>query len=458
MTKKLFLLICCVFALCANAQNVQNKPIEKKYIPPTDPQVIKKLDDWRNMKFGILVHWGIYSVPGIVESWSLMSTDQEWISGPRLKRKMDYDTYKKWYFSLADKFNPVNFDANKWADIMNDAGAKYLIFTTKHHDGFCMYDSKYTDFGIAHGPFAKDPRHDLTKQLFNAFRNKGLWVGAYYSKPDWHNPDLWNPYYSTGHVMEANYDTLRHPDWWNRYKIFVRNQIGEITTNYGNVDLMWLDGSSLHVENLGIDSVLTEARKRNPGMLVIDRGNVGPWMNYFTPELTIPKKQLDDPWESCMKLGLYWSWRPDQEYRPARDVINILTEIVAKGGSLALGVGPKPDGAFEQRVIDILHSVGLWLNENGKAIYSTRSAKIYNDGHTWFTADKNGKTLYAIYALPIGEKLPASITWKSNVPTGKMKLLCNNKTLKYKVNGDDVTVTLPKGMKEDSFALSFNIK
>jgi alpha-L-fucosidase len=455
MKRKLLLLLGCALTLCADAQDTATG---KKYTPPSDPQVIQKLDDWRNLKFGILVHWGIYSVPGIVESWSLMSIDQDWISGPRLKRKMDYDTYKKWYFALADKFNPVNLDAGKWADMMSDAGAKYLIFTTKHHDGFCMFGSKYSDFGIAHGPFAKDPRHDIAKEVFTAARKKGLWVGAYYSKPDWHNKDLWNPYFTTGSTMEANYDTLRHPDWWKSYKTFVRHQMEELTTNYGKMDLMWLDGSSMHVENLGIDSVLTEARKRSPGMLVIDRGRYGKWTNYFTPELTIPKTQLTTPWESCMKLGYYWSWRPDQKYRPAREVINILTEIVAKGGSLALGVGPQPDGAFEQVVIDILHHVGLWLHDNGRAIFNTRCAQIYNDGHTWFTADKDGKTLYAIYALPVGDKLPATLTWKGNVPTGKMRLLAGNKAVRYQVEGDVVTVTLPKNLKDDPVSLMFTQK
>ena len=457
MRKSLLAVAFIVLTLGANAQNPQSNP-SKKYVPPTDPQVIEKLDNWQDLKFGVLIHWGIYSVPGIVESWSLMSTDQDWISGPRIKRKMDYFTYKKWYFSLADKFNPVNMDTNKWADIMKDAGAKYFIFTTKHHDGYCMFDSKYSDFGIAHGPFAKDPRHDITKEVFTSFRNKGLWVGAYFSKPDWHNPDLWNPYFTTGATMEANYDTSRHQDWWQSYKRFVRNQVGEITSNYGNVDIMWLDASSMNVNNLGLDSVMTQARKRSPGMLVIDRGNIGPWMNYFTPEMTIPDKQLTDPWESCMKLGYYWSWRPDQKYRPAREVVNILTEIVAKGGSLALGVGPQPDGTFEQSVIDILHGVGQWLNVNGRAIYGTRSAKVYNDRRTWFTADKNGKTLYAIYALPLGESLPASITWKGNIPKGKMKLLAGNKTVKYSVNGDEVTVILPKGTTDDAIAFEFNIQ
>jgi alpha-L-fucosidase len=154
----------------------------------------------------------------------------------------------------------------------------------------------------------------------------------------------------------------------------------------------------------------------------------------------------------------HWSYHDPEDFKTPREVVNTLSEIVAKGGCLALGVGPSPDGVIDNRVVKILHQVGLWMRANGKAIYNTRATDIYNDGKTWFTADKNGKTLYAIYALADNDKLPVTITWKGNIPTGKMKLLSNNKTLKYKVSGEEVTVTLPKGMKDDSFALTFNKK
>lgn len=125
------------------------------YVWPTDEQVLDKLDKWQDQKFGVLFHWGLYSVPGIVESWSICSEDEEWI--PR-DTTMTYDAYKQWYWGLKDKFNPVNFNPAQWAEVMKDAGMKYMIFTSKHHDGFCMFDSRYTDFSIAHGAFKDNPK------------------------------------------------------------------------------------------------------------------------------------------------------------------------------------------------------------------------------------------------------------------------------------------------------------
>ena len=140
------------------------------YVWPTDKEVLNKLDQWQDQKFGVLLHWGLYSVPGIVESWSICSEDVDWI--PR-DASMSYVDYKKWYFGLKDKFNPVKFDPQQWAEVMQDAGMKYVIFTTKHHDGFCMFDSKYTDFSIAHGAFKNDPRKNVAYHVFDAVGNEG---------------------------------------------------------------------------------------------------------------------------------------------------------------------------------------------------------------------------------------------------------------------------------------------
>lgn len=138
--------------------------------------------------------------------------------------------------------------------------------------------------------------------------------------------------------------------------------------------------------------------------------------------------------------------------------MNLLSEIVAKGGCFVLGVGPTPEGLIQPEVVERLQGVGKWLRANGKAIYSTRTTPHYNDGRTWFTADKDGKTLYAIYTLPDNEKLPATIEWTGNIPTGTMKLLKGNRTVKYTCNGDKVTVTLPKGLANESLAFSFKVK
>ena len=422
------------------------------YVWPTDPQVLTKLKHWQDQKFGVLMHWGLYSVPGIVESWSICSED--WIVR---ERKPTYEEDKAWYWSQKDSLNPVNFDPSKWADVMKKAGMKYMIFTTKHHDGFCMFDTKYTDFSIAHGPFGKDPRHNIAKEVFNAYRNKGFMIGCYFSKPDWHSKWFWNPYYATPN-RRINYKKQQHPDWWQNYRKFTQNQLNELTTDYGNIDILWLDGGWITGEEIGLDTILVDARKRNPGMISVDRTIRGKNENYQTPEQCIPAKQLDIPWESCITLSHAWGWTPNAKFKSPNKVIGILSEIVAKGGCLALGVGPKADGTLQPEVVKNLLQIGNWLNKNGQAIYSTVNAAHYNDGKVWFTADKNGKTLYAIYALEDGEKTPKTITWTENKPKGKLILLQNGKSVKYTVKGNQVTVTLPSGLKNEPLAFKFNSK
>ena len=422
------------------------------YVWPTDPQVLTKLKHWQDQKFGVLMHWGLYSVPGVVVSWSICSED--WIVR---ERKPTYEEDKAWYWSQKDSLNPVNFDPSKWADVMKKAGMKYMIFTTKHHDGFCMFDTKYTDFSIAHGPFGKDPRHNIAKEVFNAYRNKGFMIGCYFSKPDWHSKWFWNPYYATPN-RRINYKKQQHPDWWQNYRKFTQNQLNELTTDYGNIDILWLDGGWITGEEIGLDTILVDARKRNPGMISVDRTIRGKNENYQTPEQGIPAKQLDIPWESCITLSHAWGWTPNAKFKSPNKVIGILSEIVAKGGCLALGVGPKADGTLQPEVVKNLLQIGNWLNKNGQAIYSTVNAAHYNDGKVWFTADKNGKTLYAIYALEDGEKTPKTITWTENKPKGKLVLLQNGKSVKYTVKGNQVTVTLPSGLKNEPLAFKFNSK
>lgn len=453
-----YCLIGTAFTMNANAQEVQGFVHEQSaasdYVWPTDQQVLDKLDKWQDLKFGVLFHWGLYSVPGIVESWSICSEDEDWI--PRDK-SMSYEDYKKWYWGLKDKFNPVNFNPEQWADVMEDAGMKYMLFTTKHHDGFCMFDSKYTDFSIANGAFKDNPRNNVAKYVFEAFRQKNFMIGCYFSKPDWHCEWFWNPYYSTPNRRQ-NYKIEQHKDWWKNYQTFTENQLGELMSDYGSMDILWLDGGWVTGDDVNLDRVLEKARKTHPGLISVDRSIRGKNENYQTPERSIPATQLNYPWESCITLSNDWGWVPNAPYKSPEKVISILAEIVAKGGCLALGVGPTADGIIEQPVVDRLHKIGEWMRVNGEAIYSTRTTPVYNDGKTWFTANKDGETLYAIYTVSDGETLPATIEWKGNLPKGKMTLLQTGKKVKYSCEGDIVVVKLPEGLKNEPLAFKFKLK
>ena len=449
--RKLCFVLCALLAgSLAMAQN--RGDIVKQadgYEWPTDPAVLQKLDQWQDLKFGVLMHWGIYATQGMVESWAICN--EEWIRRPE---GSVYEDYKKWYWDLSKEFNPVKFDPDQWADVFSKAGMKYMIFTTKHHDGFCMFDSQYTDFSIANGPFSNNPKKDVAKYVFDAFRAKDFMIGAYFSKPDWHHHGFWNPYYAT-----PNYNIEKRPEWWKSYVDFTQNQLLELTTGkYGKVDILWLDGGWIEGDQVGLNDVLKKSRAYNPGMLSVDRTIQGPNENYQTPEQSIPKEQKNHPWESCITLTHSWGWSPNVTFKTSRKVIDLLAEITAKGGCLALGVGPTPEGLIEDRAIPILEEIGEWLGRCGEAIYSTRITKNYNDGDIWFNASKDGQTLYAIYALKDDENLPATLSWSGNLPKGgKVTILNNGKKVKATIKDGQVTLKLPKGMKQEPVALKFSI-
>lgn len=451
-----FLIITCAL-LAGSLAFAQNRgDIVKQadgYEWPTDPQVLEKLDQWQDLKFGVLMHWGVYATQGMVESWAICN--EEWIRRPE---GSVYEDYKKWYWDLSKEFNPVDFNPDQWADVFNKAGMKYMIFTTKHHDGFCMFDTQYTDFSIAKGPFASNPKRDVAKHVFDAFRKKDFMIGAYFSKPDWHHHGFWNPYYATPD-RHPNYNIEKRPEWWKSYVDFTQNQLLELTTGkYGKIDILWLDGGWIEGDQVGLNDVLKKARAYSTGMLSVDRTIQGPNENYQTPEQSIPKEQKDHPWESCITLTHSWGWSPNVTFKTSRKVIDILAEITAKGGCLALGVGPTPQGLIEDRAIPILEEIGEWLGRCGEAIYSTRITKNYNDGDIWFNASKDGQTLYAIYALKDEEVLPATLSWSGNLPKGgKVTILNNGKKVKATVKDGVVTVKLPKGMKQEPVALKFGI-
>lgn len=431
----------------------------KTYEWPTDQAVLDKLDNWQDLKFGIMFHWGIYSVKGISESWALCSEERFCPRRQTILPGSTYAEFKDWYWGQADSLNPTKFEPAEWANIMKDAGFKYLIFTTKHHDGFCMFDSKYTDYSIAKGPYKNGKYSNVAYHLFDAFRQKGFMIGAYFSKPDWHCKDYWDPTRSTP-TRDVNYDVNKYPEKWASYRQFTANQIDELMSDYGKIDILWLDGGWVRPphQDIGMDEIIENARKKQPGLIAADRTVSGRNENYWTPELKILKEQKTHPWESNITISNSWGWNPKPKFKSVSWIINTLAETTAKGGNLVLNVGPNREGIIEEQVVIRLKQVGEWLKKNGTAIYTTRPTPHFNCGNIWFNAHKNGKTLYAIYALPEGEKLPATLEWTGNIPSGKMLLLQNGKQVKYSCKDGKVTVTLPEGLKAEALAFSFNLK
>lgn len=443
-------------------------PQSARYEWPTDQLVKDKLDRWQDQKFGMIIHWGLYAVPGIIESWQLCSED--WIERDST---MKYEDYKSWYWGLSKDFNPVNFDPEKWAKAGREAGMKYLVFTTKHHDGFCMFDTKQTDFKISAGPFKNNPKADVAKYVFNAFRKNNFMIGAYFSKPDWHSENYWWPKYATAD-RNNNYDIRKHPWRWDQFKKYTYNQIGELMNNYGSMDILWLDGGWVRPretvneevlswgaripewsQDIDMPAIATMARKAQPGLLIVDRTVHGPFENYQTPEQRIPAEKLDHPWESCMTLANNWGYVPRDRFKSSATVIHSLIEVVAKGGSLLLGIGPKPDGTMPEEALERMQEIGSWLDRNGEAIYATRTVDNYRDSTVYFTENKKTGTRYALACLKQDAAMPVTVSWKGNVPkkNSAMKILQDGKTIKWKQVGDITTVTIPASFWKDKKAL-----
>ena len=214
-----------------------------QYIPPVEEDVKARLAQWQDLKFGMFIHWGAYSQWGVIESWSLAPDDISWQYKARAQKDMDYFEYVRAYEQLKDSFNPTAFDPGKWADAARYAGMKYVVFTTKHHDGFCMFDTRQTDYKVTDEgcAFHADPRANIAKEVFAAFRARDIKPGAYFSMPDWHNNDFWwrrFPPKST----RANYKASEHPEKWAAYQDFVAAQLDELTSGeYGDLFLMWYD-------------------------------------------------------------------------------------------------------------------------------------------------------------------------------------------------------------------------
>lgn len=461
-----FILLLLVTVCSSAQQNVH--PQSSVYEWPTDPQVKEKLDKWQDQKFGIILHWGLYAVPGMIESWALCSED--WIERDSTS---NYADFKKWYWGLKKDFNPTKFDPESWAKVAKDAGMRYVVFTTKHHDGFCMWDTKETDFNIATGPFKNNPKADVAKYVFDAFRKQNFMIGAYFSKPDWHSENFWWPKYATPD-RNVNYDIRKFPWRWNAFKQYTYNQVSELTQNYGTIDILWLDGGWVRPretvneevrswgaripewnQEVDIPRIAAMARQAQPGILVVDRTVHGLYENYQTPEQRIPAQQLDHPWESCMTLGNNWGYIPGEQMKSPAKVIHTLIEVVAKGGSLLLGVGPKPDGTLSDTVVQRLEAIGQWMQKNGEAIYNTRITKVYQDSATYFTQSKSGDKRYALVCLDENQPVPTTVLWHGNMPKkgSKMKWLQTGETVKWKQQGDSVVVQLPASLTRGATAL-----
>jgi alpha-L-fucosidase len=296
---------------------------------------------WRQMKFGLFIHWGPVSLKG---------TEIGWSRGGERRGRNDKSTGSipvEVYDNLYKQFNPVKFDAKEWVQIAKDAGMKYLVFTSKHHDGFSMFDSKLTEYKITNSPF----KRDVVGELADACHKGGLKLGYYYSPVDWYHPD----YRTENHVS---------------YIKFMHGQLREICSNYGRIDIIWFDGLGGTAKDWDSENLFKMIRGLQPHVIINNRAGLP--ADHDTPEQRIGTFQIDRPWETCMTICRQWAWKPNDDMKSLKQCIDTLVKVVGGDGNLLFNVGPMPDGRIEPRQVERLREMGAWLKEYGQSIYATR--------------------------------------------------------------------------------------
>jgi len=332
---------------------------------------------WREARFGMFIHWDMSSVAGTEISWSRLGPkplDGSWGSPAGTGGDSIYD-------NLYKKFNPTKFDAKKWVEIAKNAGMKYMVFTAKHHGGFCMWNTKFTDYSIMHTPF----KHDVVKELSEACHKAGLHFGIYYSPRDWHNPD---------YGMGDN----------SRYETYMTGQLTELLTNYGQVDVVWFDsfGTGESIKYWHADKVLALVRNLQPQTIINNRcsffGEHVPSLqaDFDTPEQVIGSYQTNRNWESCMCVvdapGGGWSYRTDGKVKPFAECIRNLVACATGDGNLLLDVGPDSFGVIPADQANRLSQIGDWIRKYGFSVYETEGGPFRNG--TWGGCTYKGKKVY----------------------------------------------------------------
>ncbi len=374
-----------------------------------DDQSADRTQWFTNDRFGMFIHWGAYAVPAKGE-WVMHS------------ERIPFKEYEQ----IAKNFNPSDFNAAEIVSKAKDAGMKYLVITAKHHDGFCMWDSKLTDYNIVKwSGFKRDPMKELAEEC----KKQGLKFGFYYSVRDWHHPDFTmhyeklsapGPHYKGWYAFPVNwtggevhdcgcYACIKNAPMskevdprpteaegadMNRYLDYMKGQLRELLTNYGPIAVMWFDGQDMVDQKKGrVQEMIDEMRRLQPDVLINDRiawqKGLG---DYGIFEQHIPGDTSIRPWETCMTLNANWGYTPNQDWKTTKQTIHHLADIVSKGGNLLLNVGPDGKGVLSQGYKTRLDSIGLWMKENGESIYGCSASTLAQP--EWGRITAKGNKLY----------------------------------------------------------------
>lgn len=427
------------------ANGIHDYTPPEEYVPPRSPQVQKHLEWFMGLKLGLMMHWAPGCQLGTYESWPLSDGDAAWSqedftwASPKVCKQQYWDANKT--------FNPVKFDPTGWASLARECGFKYLLFTAKHHDGFCMYDTQTTDYKITSPdcPFHTNPNADIVGALWREFRRQGLAISAYFSKPDWHSPYYWAPQFGPAPTRNVNYNIDLHPELWEEYVQFTHRQIRELCTNYGQVDVLWLDGGWVRPDNLGQDIRLEQIVKEirattQPHLIVCERTCGGEYENFITPEKTVPDTALTVPWETCTTLGEKFSFHYTDTFKSGSQLVRLLLEVVSKGGNLALNVAPQPDGMLPAPAVRSLRDLGAWLKIYGEGIYGSRICAPYM-GEGVFYTQKPGR-IYVFYLYDQLPALPPRLTLPLDISITGARCMRTGQSLHFRRSGAQLTLQL----------------
>ena len=397
---------------------------------------------YRQAKFGMFIHWGPYSQASVEASWPIMRPEPGGITEAA-------------YRALPQTFNPEKFDPQAFVDLARLAGQKYMVFTTKHHDGFCMFDSAYTDYKINRTPYGKD----IVAQLVKACGDDGMPLGFYYSPPDMHHPG----FRDTTKLASENWHGEPQRPEWPSYLQYMQLQLTELLTRYGPAALIWFDGLNDQKKYSG-ERVIQMIRELQPATLVNDR--IGVDADYETPEQFIPtaiptkgikltgidpevskrlKNTVPRPedfrlWETCMTINNTWAYnKNDHDFKSEQTLIRGLVEVASRGGNFLLNVGPQPDGQIQPEFQQRLRAIGDWLTLNGDAIYGTTYGPV--QGVTGLRTTANDKSIYVhIFDWPSSPCEIAGV----DARVLSARLLANGKPLTFRQTEGKLTIDIPQ--------------
>lgn len=334
----------CLFTgLASFAQQTANRPEREKW--------------FSNLGFGMFIHWSVDSQLGAVISHSLAGASR--------------DYREKFFETLPETFNPSEFKPEDWAVLAKLAGMKYVVFTAKHHAGFCMFKTTTTSFNILNTPF----KRDITREVVNAFRKQGIAVGIYFSPEDFYF------LHKTGTPVGRLQNPLHYPVSNPELMEYDKAQLKELLTNYGKIDIIFLDGPA--------EGLKEYCWKLQPD-IVVTRGQMS------TPEQKVPDIAIPSPWETCLTMGTDWQYKPTNDnFKSGTELINLLIETRAKGGNLLLNIGPRPDGSIREEEEGRLREIALWNFANAEAIHNTKAARKIREGNVWYTTSADESVIYA---------------------------------------------------------------